>query len=181
MVLGPLLLVIAVAVKVTSPGPVLYVSERVGIGQLAFRCYKFRSMRRDASAEQAAMEVLNQAGPVLFKIHEDPRVTAVGRLLRRLSLDELPQLYNVLKGDMSLVGPRPLPVRDCALMDERQRQRHVVLPGITGLWQVSGRSELGFADMLRLDLMYIETWSLKSDLYIIWRTVAAVFRSRCAY
>ncbi len=118
---------------------------------------------------------------MLFKIRDDPRVvTPVGRVLRRLSLDELPQLWNVLRGEMSLIGPRPLPLRDCALMEEWHRRRHVVLPGMTGLWQVSGRSDLGFADMMRLDLQYIETWSLKRDLLIVWRTAGTVFHSRGA-
>ena len=111
----------------------------------------------------------------------DRRITRVGRILRRLSLDELPQLLSVLKGDMSLVGPRPLPLRDCELMEEWHRRRHVMLPGITGLWQVSGRSDLSFDDMLCLDLQYMETWSLKSDLNIMWRTAGAVVRSRGAY
>jgi exopolysaccharide biosynthesis polyprenyl glycosylphosphotransferase len=179
--LSPVLLAVALAVMLTSRGPVLFVDERVGIGQRPFRCYKFRTMQADAAEAQAELEEANEAGDVLFKIRDDPRVTPVGKVLRRLSLDELPQLINVLKGDMSLVGPRPLPLRDCALMNEAQRQRHVVLPGLTGLWQVSGRSRLDFCDMLRLDLQYIETWSVKSDLYILWRTAGAVVHSRGAY
>ena len=181
LLLSPFLLVIAVAIMLTSRGPVLFADERVGIGQRPFRCYKFRTMRQDAAEAQAELEEANEAGEVLFKIRDDPRVTSVGRVLRRLSLDELPQLFNVLKGDMSLVGPRPLPLRDCAFMDEAQRQRHVVLPGLTGLWQVSGRSDLDFCDMLRLDLQYIETWSFKSDLHVIWRTIGVVVHSRGAY
>jgi exopolysaccharide biosynthesis polyprenyl glycosylphosphotransferase len=181
VLLSPLLLVIAAAIKLTSRGPVLFADARVGVGQRPFRFYKFRTMVADAARGQGALEESNEAGDVLFKVHDDPRITRVGHALRRLSLDELPQLFNVLKGDMSLVGPRPLPLRDCELMEEWQRRRHVMLPGITGLWQVSGRSDLSFDDMVRLDLQYMETWSLGSDLHIMWRTAGAVVRSRGAY
>jgi exopolysaccharide biosynthesis polyprenyl glycosylphosphotransferase len=181
VVLSPLFLILAVLIKATSRGPVFFVDERVGIGQRTFRFYKFRTMVRDAADSQGAVEQLNEADGVLFKVRNDPRLTGVGRVLRRVSFDELPQLLNVLKRDMSLVGPRALPVRDNELMEEWQRQRHVMLPGITGLWQVSGRSDLGFDDMVKLDLQYMETWSLKSDLYILWRTIGAVVRSRGAY
>ena len=181
VVLSPLFLAIAVAIKVTSRGPAFFVEERVGVGQRPFRCYKFRTMVQDARESQDALEAQNEADGVLFKLRDDPRVTSVGRFLRRTSLDELPQLLNVLKGDMSFVGPRPLPLRDCGLMEESQRRRHVLKPGITGLWQVSGRSDLAFDDMVRLDLQYMETWSLRADAYILWRTVGAVVRSRGAY
>ena len=181
VLLSPVFLAIAVAIKATSRGPVFFVEERVGVGQRPFRCYKFRTMVRDARASQEGLEELNEADGVLFKLRDDPRVTSVGRFLRRTSLDELPQLINVLKGDMSVVGPRPLPLRDCGLMDDSHRRRHVLKPGITGLWQVSGRSDLSFDDMVRLDLQYMETWSLRSDAYILWRTVGAVVRSRGAY
>jgi exopolysaccharide biosynthesis polyprenyl glycosylphosphotransferase len=181
VLLSPLLLAIAIAIKLTSRGPVLFVDDRVGLGQSPFRCYKFRTMVSGAHEAQDALEAWNEADGVLFKIRDDPRTTSVGRVLRRLSLDELPQLLNVLKHDMSLVGPRPLPLRDCGRMQEWQRRRHVVLPGMTGLWQVSGRSDLGFDEMARLDLQYIETWSLTSDLSIVWRTVGAVVRPRGAY
>ena len=181
ILLSPLFLAIAVAVKLGSRGPVFFVDDRVGLGQRTFRFYKFRTMVAGAHESQAGLEGRNEADGVLFKIRDDPRLTGVGRLLRRFSLDELPQLANVLKGDMSLVGPRALPVRDCERMDERQRRRHVVLPGITGLWQVSGRSDLGFDAMLELDLRYIETWSLRTDLYVLWHTPGAVLRSRGAY
>ena len=179
--LSPLFLIIAILIKLTSRGPVFFVGERIGVGQRPFDCYKFRTMVHDARESQDSLEELNEADGVLFKLREDPRLTRVGRVLRRLSLDELPQLFNVLKGDMSLVGPRPLPLRDYQLMEEWHRRRHVMLPGITGLWQVSGRSDLSFDDMVRLDLQYMETWSLKSDLHIVWRTTAAVVRSRGAY
>ena len=180
-VLSPLLLGIAALVKLTSRGPVLFADERVGLGQRPFRFYKFRTMVQDARERQTDLEGLNQAGGVLFKVRDDPRITKVGRVLRRLSLDELPQLINVLKGDMSLVGPRPLPLRDNELMEDWHRRRHVMLPGITGLWQVSGRSDLSFDEMVRLDLQYMETWSLRSDLYIVWHTAGAVLRSHGAY
>jgi exopolysaccharide biosynthesis polyprenyl glycosylphosphotransferase len=181
VVLSPVFLAVAVAIKATSRGPVFFVDERVGCGQCQFHCYKFRTMVEDARASQRELEDLNEADGVLFKLRDDPRVTPVGRFLRRLSLDELPQLINVLKGDMSFVGPRPLPLRDCGLMEDAHRRRHVLKPGITGLWQVSGRSDLSFDDMVQLDLKYMETWSLKSDAYILWRTVGAVVRSRGAY
>jgi exopolysaccharide biosynthesis polyprenyl glycosylphosphotransferase len=181
VVLSPLLLAIAVAIRLTSPGPVLFADKRVGIGQLPFTCYKFRTMVADAPDLQRDLEDRNEAQGVLFKIREDPRVTSIGRVLRRYSLDELPQLLNVLKGDMGFVGPRPLPLRDSRLMEEWHRQRHVVLPGMTGLWQISGRSDIGFDEMLELDLRYIETWSLRGDLQIIWRTASAVLGSRGAY
>jgi lipopolysaccharide/colanic/teichoic acid biosynthesis glycosyltransferase len=160
---------------------VFFVDERIGVGQRPFGCYKFRTMVRGARESQSSLEEFNEADGVLFKMRDDPRLTRVGRVLRRLSLDELPQLFNVLKGDMSLVGPRPLPLRDYQLMEEWHRRRHVMLPGMTGLWQISGRSDLSFDDMVRLDLQYMETWSLKSDLYILWRTTGAVVRSRGAY
>jgi exopolysaccharide biosynthesis polyprenyl glycosylphosphotransferase len=181
MVSSPLLLVIAVVIKMTSRGPVFFVDQRVGVGQRPFTFYKFRTMIQTAQDTQGSLEDLNEADGALFKVRDDPRITRVGRMLRRLSLDELPQLFNVIKGDMSLVGPRPLPLRDCELMEEWHRRRHVMLPGITGLWQVSGRSDLSFDDMVRLDLQYMETWSLRSDLRIMWQTAGAVLRSRGAY
>jgi lipopolysaccharide/colanic/teichoic acid biosynthesis glycosyltransferase len=173
--------VIALAVKLTSPGPVLYASERVGLGQRRFRCFKFRTMYPGAETRQAALEAHNEASGAIFKIRGDPRVTPVGRLLRRFSLDELPQLLNVVRGDMSIVGPRPLPMRDNELMEDWHKRRHVVLPGITGPWQISGRSDLGFEEMIQLDFRYIENWSLTSDLRIMARTVATVFAGKGAY
>jgi len=181
VLLAPLFLVLAALITATSRGPVFFVDRRVGLGQRPFRLYKFRTMRADAHRQQAELEAQNEACGVLFKIRDDPRVTGVGRVLRRLSLDELPQLINVVKGDMSLVGPRPLPMRDCELMEDWHRRRHVVLPGITGLWQVSGRSDLKFTDMVELDLRYIDTWSLRSDVRIAWLTLAAVLGARGAY
>jgi exopolysaccharide biosynthesis polyprenyl glycosylphosphotransferase len=181
LLLSPLFVVVALLIKTTSRGPVIFVDRRVGLGQRPFDLYKLRTMRADAQEAQADLEEHNEAGGVLFKIRDDPRITGVGRVLRRFSLDELPQLMNVVKGDMSLIGPRPLPLRDCDLMEEWHRRRHVVLPGMTGLAQVSGRSDLDFADMVDLDLRYIDTWSLASDLHIAWLTIAAVVSSRGAY
>ncbi len=174
VLLAPFMVVVAMLVKLTSRGPVLFVDERIGLGQRTFRCYKFRTMCRDAAARQAELEPLNEAGGAIFKIRHDPRATPLGRFLRRSSLDELPQLLNVLKGDMSLVGPRPLPLRDYRRMSDAHKRRHVVLPGITGLWQVSGRSGLSFDDMIALDCRYIESWSFSADLSILARTVSAV-------
>jgi exopolysaccharide biosynthesis polyprenyl glycosylphosphotransferase len=179
--LSPLLTAIVVAVKFTSRGPVLYRSKRPGIGQLPFACLKFRTMYCDAEHEQAALEELNEADGALFKIRDDPRLTPVGRLLRRFSLDELPQLVNVLRGEMSLVGPRPLPERDYEMLEDWHRKRYLVLPGITGLWQVSGRSELDFDDLVHLDFIYLERWSLALDLAILLKTVPAVLMQRGAY
>jgi exopolysaccharide biosynthesis polyprenyl glycosylphosphotransferase len=181
VLVSPLLAVLAVAIKVTSPGPIFYAAERVGLSQRRFRCYKLRTMRADAAALQAQFELHNEADGAIFKIKDDPRVTPIGRWLRALSIDELPQLVNVLRGDMSLVGPRPLPVRDHDLLAAWHKQRHVVLPGMTGLWQVRGRSDAPFADMIRLDLIYIESWSPWLDLTIFLRTPWAVIGSRGAY
>jgi exopolysaccharide biosynthesis polyprenyl glycosylphosphotransferase len=181
IVLSPLLLAIVLAVKLSSRGPVLYRSVRPGIGQLPFDCLKFRTMHCDAEHRQAELEKLNEADGALFKIRDDPRLTRVGRALRRFSLDELPQLINVLRGEMSLVGPRPLPERDFERLEDWHRKRYLVLPGITGLWQVSGRSELDFDDLVNLDFIYLERWSLALDLAILLKTVPAVLTQRGAY
>jgi exopolysaccharide biosynthesis polyprenyl glycosylphosphotransferase len=179
--LSPVLLAICLAVKLTSRGPVLFRSMRPGIGQRPFACLKFRTMYVDAEQRQRALEGLNEASGALFKIRDDPRTTPVGRLLRRFSLDELPQLINVLRGEMSLVGPRPLPQRDYDLLADWHRKRYLVLPGVTGLWQVSGRSELDFDDLVHLDFIYLERWSLALDLAILLKTIPAVFTQRGAY
>jgi exopolysaccharide biosynthesis polyprenyl glycosylphosphotransferase len=181
ILLSPLLAVISLAVRFSSRGPVLFHSMRRGIGQRPFACLKFRTMYSDAEERQAELEELNEASGALFKIREDPRLTAVGRLLRRFSLDELPQLVNVVRGDMSLVGPRPLPERDYAMLEDWHRKRYLVLPGITGLWQVSGRSELDFDELVNLDFIYLERWSLALDLTILLKTIPAVFSRRGAY
>jgi exopolysaccharide biosynthesis polyprenyl glycosylphosphotransferase len=181
LLLSPLLLAVAVAVRLDSPGPVLFRQKRVGADEKVFVCYMFRSMHRDAEARQAALEDLNEAEGPVFKIKNDPRVTRVGRFLRRWSIDELPQLLNVLKGEMSLVGPRPLPVRDFLRMEEEHKRRLGAIPGMTGYWQTSGRSDLSFQEMVRLDLYYIENWSLSFDLKIILKTLAAVLHRKGAY
>jgi lipopolysaccharide/colanic/teichoic acid biosynthesis glycosyltransferase len=138
-------------------------------------------MRSGADQEQLELEELNEASGALFKIRDDPRLTAVGRLLRRYSLDELPQLINVLRGEMSLVGPRPLPLRDFEKLEDWHKKRYLVLPGITGLWQVSGRAELDFDDLVRLDFLYLERWSVSLDLTILLKTVPAVLTRRGAF
>ena len=181
VLLSPLMLACALIIKLTSPGPVFYSDWRIGVGQKPFRCFKFRTMQQGAAEQQSELEDLNEASGAIFKIKDDPRVTKVGRTLRRWSMDELPQLFNVLKGDMSLVGPRPLPLRDCKRMDDWHKRRHVVLPGVTGPWQASGRSDVDFDDMIRLDFRYIEDWSLYNDFKVMVRTVAAVVFSRGAY
>jgi exopolysaccharide biosynthesis polyprenyl glycosylphosphotransferase len=181
IVLSPLLLAATLAVRLSSRGPILYRSVRRGIGQRPFPCLKFRTMHTDAEERQADLEDLNEASGALFKIREDPRLTPVGRMLRRFSLDELPQLANVLRGEMSLVGPRPLPERDYEMLEDWHRKRYLVLPGITGLWQVSGRSELDFDDLVHLDFIYLERWSLALDLTILLKTIPAVFSRRGAY
>ncbi len=181
LLLSPLLALIAAAVWATSRGPFLYRSWRPGIGGEPFACFKFRTMRSDADQIQADLESLNEASGALFKIRDDPRMTPVGRLLRRYSLDELPQLFNVVLGQMSLVGPRPLPQRDYEMLEDWHKKRYLVLPGITGLWQVSGRSELDFDDLVRLDVLYLERWSIGLDLTILVKTVPAVLSRRGAF
>ena len=171
----PLWLPIAAAVKASSRGPVFYRGER-GFGMM-----KFRTMYADAAARQATLEAENEASGPLFKIKDDPRVTPVGRFLRRFSLDEMPQVLNVLWGEMSLVGPRPLPVRDYEQLLPWHRKRYLVLPGMTGLWQVSGRIDLSFDDLVRLDFYYIENWSIWLDITILARTLPAVLARRGAY
>ncbi|MEX0673983.1 MAG: sugar transferase [Gaiellaceae bacterium] len=177
----PVWLLIAFAVKLESRGPVLYRSRRVGLHEAEFGMFKFRTMRADAEARQAELEDANEAAGPLFKIRSDPRVTRVGGLLRRFSVDEIPNLLNVLRGEMSLVGPRPLPVRDYELLDEWHRKRSLVLPGMTGLWQIAGRSDLSFDELVRLDFYYIERWSLWLDITILARTIPAVVGRRGAY
>ncbi len=177
----PLWLVIALAIKLDSRGPVFYVDRRVGVGEKEFGMLKFRTMVADAASQQRSLETANEATGALFKIRDDPRVTRVGRVLRRLSIDELPQLVNVMRSQMSLVGPRPLPVRDYRLLEDWHRARYLVLPGMTGLWQISGRSGLSFDDLVRLDFAYVENWSIWLDISIIVKTIPAVVSSRGAY
>jgi exopolysaccharide biosynthesis polyprenyl glycosylphosphotransferase len=172
---APVMLVVALAVKLTSPGPVIYVQNRCGYNKRPLRMFKFRTMFADADKLQAALEERNEAiGPV-FKIRDDPRVTPLGRVLRKTSIDELPQLWNVLRGDMSLVGPRPLPFRDVQRISRPSDMRRFSMrPGITCLWQIQGRSNIGFHRWVELDLEYIDTWSLALDCRILAKTVPAV-------
>jgi lipopolysaccharide/colanic/teichoic acid biosynthesis glycosyltransferase len=187
ILVAPVLILCALGVKLTSKGPILYRSLRVGRGGRHFHFVKFRSMFADAAEREAALAALNEKRGHIFKIRNDPRVTPVGRFLRRYSLDELPQLFNVLRGDMSLVGPRPLPANDLdpdGQSDEfaiRVEQRSRVLPGITGLWQVEGRSSLSFEQMVVLDLEYIRSWSLLLDLKLLARTPKVVVTGKGAF
>jgi exopolysaccharide biosynthesis polyprenyl glycosylphosphotransferase len=174
-------LLVALLVRFTSHGPAIYRDPRIGVGEREFAMLKFRSMYAGAAEQQSELERYNEAGGAIFKMRDDPRVTPVGRVLRRFSIDELPQLWNVLRGEMSLVGPRPLPLRDYERLEAWHRGRYRVLPGITGLWQVSGRSELDFDDLVRLDFYYVETWSIWLDIEILARTPLAVLRGRGAY
>lgn len=180
-ILLPLMAVISCAVRLQSPGPIIFRQARMGFAQSPFVCYKFRSMYAGAETRQPEMEGREGAGRVVFKLRGDPRMTPVGSFIRRWSLDELPQLFNVLKGEMSLVGPRPLPVRDHERLGAQGGMRLSVVPGITGLWQVSGRSSLTHEEMVLLDLHYIENWSLALDLRILFRTFDAVVRGKGAY
>jgi lipopolysaccharide/colanic/teichoic acid biosynthesis glycosyltransferase len=186
VVFAPLLLLVALLIRLDSPGPLLFRQWRRGRGGRLFRMLKLRTMIVDAERWVDCLELCNEsAGGVLFKLRDDPRVTRLGRFLRRSSLDELPQLINVLKGEMSLVGPRPLQLRDCDRLrqvdPQGYRRRLQVMPGLTGPWQIAGRSDLDYQQMVQLDLAYAASWSLGRDLWIIGKTVAAVLRRRGAY
>ncbi|MGW6564855.1 sugar transferase [Streptomyces sp. NPDC054975] len=181
ILLSPILLVAACAVKLSSPGPVSYPQERVGRDGKHFRMFKFRSMCVDAERQRSAYLDLNESTGPLFKIRRDPRITPVGRVLRKWSIDELPQLLNVIHGEMSLVGPRPPLPEECAHYGPREWQRLLVKPGITCIWQVSGRSDVEFAEQVRMDLDYIDNWNLLLDLTLLVRTVPAVLQHRGAY
>lgn len=177
----PIFLLTAIAIKIEDPGPVFFTQDRVGLHKRLFKMYKFRSMVVDAEAKMKEVEHLNEATGPNFKIKHDPRVTRVGQFIRKTSIDELPQLFNVLLGDMSLVGPRPMSIRDVQLFDQGvQRKRFSVRPGITCLWQVSGRSDLEFDDWLRLDLEYIQQWSFWLDIKILFKTVFVVLAAKGA-
>jgi len=181
LITGPALLLVALIIKLESKGPILFVQERVGLNKRRFRMLKFRTMQRDAEARMSEIEHLNEKTGPIFKIRNDPRITSVGRWLRRTSIDELPQLVNVLLGDMSIVGPRPLSVRDATRMELAwQKRRFSVKPGLTCLWQVSGRSNLSFDQWMQLDLEYIDRWSLGLDATILLRTIPAVVLARGA-
>jgi exopolysaccharide biosynthesis polyprenyl glycosylphosphotransferase len=177
ILLSPILVAAFALVKLELKGPAIFFQERIGLNKRRFRIYKFRSMVADAERLQAQLEAQNEAQGPVFKIRHDPRVTRVGRILRKTSIDELPQLFNVLKGDMSLVGPRPLPVRDYSgFSSDWQRRRFSVRPGITCLWQVSGRSSISFDQWMLLDMQYIDQWSLWLDMKILARTIPAVLK-----
>lgn len=180
--MSPLLLVVAIAIKLNSRGPVFYKAERIGLNGKPFTMLKFRSMVQNAEMLLPDLSELNEVdGGVLFKIRNDPRITSVGRVIRRFSIDELPQFINVLKQDMSVVGPRPPLRREVESYDAEVMRRLLVKPGVTGLWQVSGRSDLSWEDSVRLDLSYIENWSMIGDLMIIGKTLKAVLRREGAY
>lgn len=180
-ILSPVMAVLVVLVKLETPGPAFFVQERVGIEGKIFRMLKFRSMVVDAEAKLAELTHRNEGSGVLFKIKNDPRVTRVGGVIRKFSLDELPQLFNVFAGSMSLVGPRPPLPREVEAYEHDARRRLLVKPGVTGLWQVSGRSNLSWQDSVRLDLYYVENWSLAGDLLILLKTTRAVFQGTGAY
>ena len=174
IVLSPVLLLVAIVIKVTSPGPALFAQQRMGVNGRKFTLYKFRTMRKDAHERRAEVEKLNEMDGPVFKIKNDPRVTPVGRFLRKLSIDEFPQIFNVFIGHMSLVGPRP-PLSDEVVQYEPwQRRRLSMRPGITCLWQVSGRNKVDFKQWMKLDLEYIDTWSLWLDFKILMKTVPVV-------
>jgi exopolysaccharide biosynthesis polyprenyl glycosylphosphotransferase len=177
LLLLPVLLSVAIAVKLSSRGPIFFLQDRIGLNKRRFKIWKFRTMVPGAEKLMATVEARNEATGPVFKMKNDPRVTPVGRWLRRTSLDELPQLFNVLMGDMSLVGPRPLPVRDYeGFNQDWQRRRFSIKPGITCLWQVNGRSGISFDQWMRLDLQYLDEWSLWLDLKILAKTVPAVLK-----
>ena len=180
---APILLILAIAIRIADRGPIFFRQERVGINSRSFRMIKFRSMVTDAEARLAELrqDDRDAGNNILFKMKRDPRVTRVGRWLRRFSLDELPQLFNVLKGDMSLVGPRPPLRAEVDLYGDDARLRLLVKPGLTGLWQVSGRSDLTWEDTVRLDVYYVENWSITGDIVILWKTMKAVLASSGAY
>jgi exopolysaccharide biosynthesis polyprenyl glycosylphosphotransferase len=177
----PVVALIALAIRMNSAGPVIYRQTRIGKNGKPFTCYKFRSMITGADSQQGLVAKMNEATGPLFKMRNDPRTTAVGQWLRRYSLDELPQFYNVLRGDMSLIGPRPNLPQEVEQYQEWHKKRLSVSPGITGLWQVSGRSDLTFDEMVLLDIYYVENWTLALDLHILLRSIPAVVKGRGAY
>jgi exopolysaccharide biosynthesis polyprenyl glycosylphosphotransferase len=179
VITAPVMLIAAFAIKISSPGPAVFSQKRMGRNRRVFDLYKFRTMVPDAEQMQSELEGQNEMDGPVFKIRDDPRVTNVGRWLRRWSIDELPQLFNVIKGDMSLVGPRPLPLRDYdGFSEDWQRRRFSILPGITCTWQVNGRNEISFEDWIRMDMEYIDNWKLSNDIKILLRTIPAVFKAQ---
>lgn len=182
IIFGLPMLALALWIKLDSPGPVIYKQVRVGFNGKQFKVWKFRTMVQNAAELQKELEAKNEVdGGVLFKIKEDPRITKSGKILRKYSLDELPQIINVLRGEMSLVGPRPLPLRDVEKFEPAHHFRHTVIPGITGLWQVSGRSDTDSNYIFKMDFKYIEDWSLSLDFWILLKTVVVVLQSKGAY
>jgi exopolysaccharide biosynthesis polyprenyl glycosylphosphotransferase len=181
IVIAPLLAAIALAVKLYDRGPVIFKQTRVGLDGTTFTMYKFRSMHIDAESKLAELRAQNPNIGMLFKLESDPRITRIGKFLRKYSLDELPQLFNVLRGQMSLVGPRPPLQSEVDVYEDHARRRLLVTPGLTGLWQVSGRSLLSWEETVRLDLRYVENWTLTLDLLIIWKTFFAVLGKRGAF
>ena len=181
LVLLPVFLLLAILIRLDTPGPVLFIQNRVGRDGVEFPFFKFRSMVHDAEARRRALEALNERNGPVFKMRDDPRITRVGRFLRRTSLDELPQILNVLRGEMSLVGPRPALPQEVAAYTQRQRQRLCITPGVTGLWQVSGRAEISFEHSIDLDLFYVQNQSLWLYLRILCLTIPAVITGRGAY
>lgn len=182
LAMAPLLMIVTVLIKLDSPGSVFYKQERVGLNKRRFRVFKFRTMVDGAEKQQPILERLNEAAGPVFKIKADPRITRIGKFLRRFSIDELPQLFNVLRGEMSLVGPRPLPVRDIERIDAQWHKRRLsVKPGVTCLWQVNGRSDVSFDHWVRMDLEYIDKWSLGLDMKILVKTIPAVLKGSGAY
>jgi exopolysaccharide biosynthesis polyprenyl glycosylphosphotransferase len=181
ILLAPLFFVVALAIRLTSAGPIFFVQERVGLNKRPFRVLKFRTMVQDAERQQPALEGRNEVSGPVFKIRNDPRITRIGAWLRRTSVDEIPQLVNVFMGDMSLVGPRPLPVRDYRGFDADWHRRRVsVRPGITCLWQIEGRSSIPFEKWMELDMQYIDTWSLWLDFKVLALTLPAVLSGKGA-
>jgi exopolysaccharide biosynthesis polyprenyl glycosylphosphotransferase len=181
LLLSPLLILVGILIRLDSPGPIFFRQERMGKGHRRFMMYKFRSMHADAEERKGELEEMSDASGPIFKMKEDPRVTRVGRFIRRTSIDELPQLINVFRGEMSLVGPRPLPVAEAESCTGTADMRHMVQPGITGLWQILGRSDIPFEEMVQLDYIYVTNWTLRWDLKIIIRTFIAILRKRGAY
>ena len=181
VLLSPLLVLTALLIVVDSPGSILYHQQRVGKGGRRFEILKFRSMYSGAHDERDVVAPTNEATGPVFKVRNDPRVTRVGRVIRKLSIDELPQFWNVLKGDMSLVGPRPPLPEEYVTYGRAQYRRLLVTPGLTCIWQVSGRSDVGFEDWVAMDVEYITTWTLRRDLVLIARTIPAVLSGRGAY
>jgi lipopolysaccharide/colanic/teichoic acid biosynthesis glycosyltransferase len=181
VLVSPIMIAAAIAVRFSGAGPIIFVQQRYGHHRRRFPMFKFRTMVADAEERQSELEVCNEAQGPVFKLKADPRITHVGAFLRRTSIDELPQLFNVLLGEMSLVGPRPLPLCDVSHFEEVWLlRRFSIRPGLTCLWQISGRSETGFDDWIKQDLTYIDTWSLTLDLKILAMTVPAVLRGKGA-